>query len=173
MSSYLAASSASAYSMVSMVQHFGKLMGPGGSCVSLTFVASERVVPGYGGGMSSAKAQLESDTKVLDFNPSTSTPQCRLHLVISSESCRMETVRLLCLLCSCIARILSHASSFVSSGCALCSTTADSKARLSWASMRAHAHETRVRKVSAHAVPGHILLRFGEVGRKTKSAAQW
>jgi len=62
---YLAASSASAYSMVSMVNHFGKIMNPGGSCISLTFIASERVVPGYGGGMSSAKAQLESDTKTL------------------------------------------------------------------------------------------------------------
>jgi len=62
---YLAASSASAYSMVSMVSHFGPLMPDGGACVSLTYLASERVVPGYGGGMSSAKAQLESDTKVL------------------------------------------------------------------------------------------------------------
>lgn len=62
---YLAASSASAYSMVSMVSNFGPLMPPGGACLSLTYLASERVVPGYGGGMSSAKAQLESDTKVL------------------------------------------------------------------------------------------------------------
>merc|ERR1711966_340543 len=62
---YLAASSASAYSFVSMMQHFGPLMPPGGSALSLTFIASERVVPGYGGGMSSAKAQLESDTKTL------------------------------------------------------------------------------------------------------------
>jgi enoyl-[acyl-carrier protein] reductase I len=64
-SGYLAASSASAYSMVSMMQHFGPHMNKGGSAVSLTFIASERVVPGYGGGMSSAKAQLESDTKTL------------------------------------------------------------------------------------------------------------
>jgi len=62
---YLAASSASAYSMVSMVDHFGRIMEPGGSCLSISFVAAQRVVPGYGGGMSSAKAQLESDTKVL------------------------------------------------------------------------------------------------------------
>jgi enoyl-[acyl-carrier protein] reductase I len=33
--------------------------------VSLTYLASERVIPGYGGGMSSAKAALESDTRVL------------------------------------------------------------------------------------------------------------
>ena len=30
-------------------------------------LASERVIPGYGGGMSSAKAALESDTRVLAF----------------------------------------------------------------------------------------------------------
>jgi enoyl-[acyl-carrier protein] reductase I len=30
-------------------------------------MASERVVPGYGGGMSSAKAALESDTRVLAY----------------------------------------------------------------------------------------------------------
>jgi len=64
---YLAAMSSSAYSMVSLVQHFGPRMNPGGSLVSLTYIASERVVPGYGGGMSSAKAALESDTRTLAF----------------------------------------------------------------------------------------------------------
>ena len=39
----------------------------GGSVVSLTYMASEKVIPGYGGGMSSAKAALESDTRVLAF----------------------------------------------------------------------------------------------------------
>lgn len=64
-SGYLAASSASAYSLVSCVQRFGPIMNPGGSVLSLTFIAAECIVPGYGGGMSSAKAQLESDTRVL------------------------------------------------------------------------------------------------------------
>jgi enoyl-[acyl-carrier protein] reductase I len=64
---YLAAISASAYSLVSMVSRFGPLMLPGGSFVSLTYLASERVIPGYGGGMSSAKAALESDTRTLAF----------------------------------------------------------------------------------------------------------
>lgn len=64
---YLAASSASAYSLVSMVQRLGPLMRPGGSVCSLTYMASERAIPGYGGGMSSAKAALESDTRVLAF----------------------------------------------------------------------------------------------------------
>ena len=90
---YLAASSASAYSMVSLVQHFAPFMNDGGSVLSLTYFAcsprrslscacsprrsvspqvlsltyfaSEKVIPGYGGGMSSAKAQLESDTRTL------------------------------------------------------------------------------------------------------------
>ncbi len=64
---YLAAVSASAYSLVSMVQRLGPLLRPGGSVCSLTYMASERVIPGYGGGMSSAKAALESDTRVLAF----------------------------------------------------------------------------------------------------------
>jgi enoyl-[acyl-carrier protein] reductase I len=64
---YLAAVSASAYSMVSMVQRLGPLMREGGSMLSLTYMASERAIPGYGGGMSSAKAALESDTRTLAF----------------------------------------------------------------------------------------------------------
>ena len=64
---YLAAVSASAYSAVGMLQRLGPLMRPGGNFVSLTYMASERVIPGYGGGMSSAKAALESDTRTLAF----------------------------------------------------------------------------------------------------------
>jgi enoyl-[acyl-carrier protein] reductase I len=64
---YLSALSASAYSMVSLVRHLGPHVRRGGSFVSLSYMASERVVPGYGGGMSSAKAALESDTRVLAF----------------------------------------------------------------------------------------------------------
>lgn len=64
-SGYLAAVGASAYSFVSMVQRFGPLLRPDGSFLALTYLASERVVPGYGGGMSSAKAALESDVRVL------------------------------------------------------------------------------------------------------------
>jgi enoyl-[acyl-carrier protein] reductase I len=64
---YLGALSASAYSFVSMVQRFGPLLREGGSFLCLSYLASERVVPGYGGGMSSAKAALESDTRVLAY----------------------------------------------------------------------------------------------------------
>lgn len=62
---YLAAVSASAYSLISFVSHFGPLLNPEGSILSLTYIAAEKVIPGYGGGMSSAKAALESDTRVL------------------------------------------------------------------------------------------------------------
>jgi enoyl-[acyl-carrier protein] reductase I len=64
---YLSAVSVSAYSYASMVQKFGPLLRPGGSFLALTYLASERVIPGYGGGMSSAKAALESDTRVLAY----------------------------------------------------------------------------------------------------------
>jgi enoyl-[acyl-carrier protein] reductase I len=64
---YLAAISASSYSFVSLVQNFGPLMRPGGAFVNLSFLAGERVIPGYGGGMSSAKAALESDTRLLSY----------------------------------------------------------------------------------------------------------
>jgi enoyl-[acyl-carrier protein] reductase I len=64
---YLAAMSASAYSLVSMVSRLGPLMRKGGAFASLTYMASERVIAGYGGGMSSAKAALESDTRLLAF----------------------------------------------------------------------------------------------------------
>jgi enoyl-[acyl-carrier protein] reductase I len=66
-SGYLAAVSISAYSLTSMISRLGPLMRKGGSFLSLTYLASERVIPGYGGGMSSAKAALESDTRTLAF----------------------------------------------------------------------------------------------------------
>jgi enoyl-[acyl-carrier protein] reductase I len=64
---YLAALGVSAYSNVSLVRHLAPLMGAGGAFLSLTYMAGERVIPGYGGGMSSAKAALEADTRTLAF----------------------------------------------------------------------------------------------------------
>jgi enoyl-[acyl-carrier protein] reductase I len=64
---YLAAVSVSAYSNISLVRHLAPLMRPGGAFLSLTYMAGERVIPGYGGGMSSAKAALEADTRTLAF----------------------------------------------------------------------------------------------------------
>ena len=64
---YLSAIGASSYSFVALVQRFGPLLRSRGSFLCLSYMASERVVPGYGGGMSSAKAALESDTRVLAY----------------------------------------------------------------------------------------------------------
>jgi enoyl-[acyl-carrier protein] reductase I len=64
---YLTALGVSAYSLVSMVSRLAPIMRPGGSFVSLTYMAGERVIPGSGGGMSSAKAALESDTRTLAY----------------------------------------------------------------------------------------------------------
>jgi enoyl-[acyl-carrier protein] reductase I len=64
---YLAAVGVSAYSLTALIQRLGPLMRPDGAAVSLTYLAGERVIPGYGGGMSSAKAALESDTRTLAY----------------------------------------------------------------------------------------------------------
>ncbi|MFP3947559.1 MAG: enoyl-[acyl-carrier-protein] reductase [Longimicrobiales bacterium] len=64
---YLAAVGTSAYSLVSMVKRFGSLMASDGAVISLSYLAAERVIPGYGGGMSSAKAALEADTRTLAY----------------------------------------------------------------------------------------------------------
>ncbi|HZB28086.1 MAG TPA: enoyl-[acyl-carrier-protein] reductase, partial [Gemmatimonadales bacterium] len=64
---YLSAISVSAYSNVSLVRHLAPLMRGDGAFLSLTYMAGERVIPGYGGGMSSAKAALEADTRTLAF----------------------------------------------------------------------------------------------------------
>jgi enoyl-[acyl-carrier protein] reductase I len=64
---YLSALSVSAYSNISLVRHLAPVMRPGGAFLSLSYMAGERVIPGYGGGMSSAKAALEADTRTLAF----------------------------------------------------------------------------------------------------------
>jgi enoyl-[acyl-carrier protein] reductase I len=66
-SGYLTAVGVSAYSLVSLVARLAPHLRSGGAFLSLTYLASERVVPGYGGGMSSAKAALESDTRTLAY----------------------------------------------------------------------------------------------------------
>ncbi|CAF23876.1 MULTISPECIES: enoyl-[acyl-carrier-protein] reductase [Candidatus Protochlamydia] len=62
---YLAALSSSSYSFVSLLSHLGPYLNSQGSALTLTYLASEKIIPGYGGGMSSAKAALESDTRTL------------------------------------------------------------------------------------------------------------
>ena len=58
----------SSYSLISMVRaaapHMANRPG-GGSVVGLTYVAGERVVPHYGGGMGTCKAALQIDAKQL------------------------------------------------------------------------------------------------------------
>jgi enoyl-[acyl-carrier protein] reductase I len=66
-SGYLSAVGVSAYSNLAFIREFGALMRPDGCFLSLTYIAGERAIPGYGGGMSSAKAALESDTRTLAF----------------------------------------------------------------------------------------------------------
>jgi enoyl-[acyl-carrier protein] reductase I len=62
---YLEAVSISAYSNLAFIRELGPLMRPGGSFLSLSYIAGQRAIPGYGGGMSSAKAALEADTRTL------------------------------------------------------------------------------------------------------------
>jgi enoyl-[acyl-carrier protein] reductase I len=64
---YLEAVSVSAYSNIALVRELAPMLRPGGSFLSLTYMAGERVIPGYGGGMSSAKAALEADTRTLAY----------------------------------------------------------------------------------------------------------
>ncbi|MEB3237371.1 MAG: enoyl-[acyl-carrier-protein] reductase [Candidatus Sericytochromatia bacterium] len=65
---YLTALGVSAYSFVAMARAFGEHMPEGGALLTLSYLAAERAVPGYGGGMSSAKAALESDTRTLAWD---------------------------------------------------------------------------------------------------------
>jgi enoyl-[acyl-carrier protein] reductase I len=70
-SAYLTALSVSAYSLTALLRAAEPLMSdrPGGaSAVALTYLGGERVVPHYGGGMSSAKAALQIDAKQLAHN---------------------------------------------------------------------------------------------------------
>lgn len=68
---YWTALSISAYSLTGLVRAATPLMEnrPGGAAVvGLTYLGGERVVPHYGGGMSTAKAALEIDAKQLAHN---------------------------------------------------------------------------------------------------------
>ena len=65
---YLMAQSVSSYSLTALCRAAAPLMtGRGGYVVGLSYMASERAVPFYGGGMSSAKASLESDSRLLSW----------------------------------------------------------------------------------------------------------
>jgi enoyl-[acyl-carrier protein] reductase I len=68
---YLTALSVSAYSLTGLLHAAAPLMAnrPGGAAaLGLTYVGGDRVVPHYGGGMSTAKAALQIDCKQLAHN---------------------------------------------------------------------------------------------------------
>src|SRR3954469_15179489 len=67
---YLEALSISAYSLTALARATAPLMEKrgGGSIVGLSYLGGARVVPHYGGGMSTAKAALEIDAKQLAHN---------------------------------------------------------------------------------------------------------
>ena len=67
---YFEALGISAYSLTSLCRAAEPYMAPrgGGSVVGLTYLGGERVVPYYGGGMSTAKAALDIDAKQLASN---------------------------------------------------------------------------------------------------------
>jgi enoyl-[acyl-carrier protein] reductase I len=68
---YLNALSISAYSLTALLRAAQPLMADrpdGAAALGLTYIGGERVVPHYGGGMSTAKAALEIDAKQLAHN---------------------------------------------------------------------------------------------------------
>jgi enoyl-[acyl-carrier protein] reductase I len=70
-SAYLTALGVSAYSLTALLRAARPLMEgrPGGSAaLGLTYLGGDRVVPHYGGGMSTAKAALQIDAKQLASN---------------------------------------------------------------------------------------------------------
>ena len=62
--SFLMSMDISAYSLITIVRHAAPLMEQGGSVVTMTFQASERVFPGYNV-MGTAKAALENEVRQL------------------------------------------------------------------------------------------------------------
>jgi enoyl-[acyl-carrier protein] reductase I len=73
-SAYLTALSVSSYSLTALVRAALPLMEnrpEGASVVSLTYLGGDRVIPHYGGGMSTVKAALQIDTKQLAHNVGT------------------------------------------------------------------------------------------------------
>lgn len=64
---YLEAMSISSYSLVALSRSLLPIMNRRSSIVALSYLASERIVPQYGGGMASAKAALESDARMLSY----------------------------------------------------------------------------------------------------------
>jgi enoyl-[acyl-carrier protein] reductase I len=62
---YLTAMSVSSYSLIALSKALLPFMVSGTSIIALSYLAAERAVPFYGGGMASAKAALECDARML------------------------------------------------------------------------------------------------------------
>jgi len=80
-SAYLTALSISSYSLTALMRAFTPLMEgrPDPNAVALTYLGGDRVVPHYGGGMSTAKAALQIDAQQLASN--LGTKKIRVNLV--------------------------------------------------------------------------------------------
>lgn len=66
---YLTAMSVSSYSLVALCKNLLPLMQDrNASIMALSYIASQRAVPFYGGGMASAKAALECDVRMLSWS---------------------------------------------------------------------------------------------------------
>ena len=79
-SGYLAAMSASSYSFISLLAHFSPFLANGASALSLTYIASEKVIPGSGGGLCSATADFESDTRLLAWEMGRKWPEKQIRV---------------------------------------------------------------------------------------------
>jgi enoyl-[acyl-carrier protein] reductase I len=68
-SAYLLAQSISAYSLIALCRAaLPEMKDRRASVVGLTYLASTRMVPGYGGGMAAAKAALECDARAMAYH---------------------------------------------------------------------------------------------------------
>jgi enoyl-[acyl-carrier protein] reductase I len=77
---YLTALSVSAYSLTALLRSAEAMMeNRGASALGLTYMGGDRVVPHYGGGMSTAKAALQIDAKQLASN--LGTKKIRVNLI--------------------------------------------------------------------------------------------
>ena len=66
---YLTAMSTSSYSLIALARAAAPLMsGRNGHVVGLSYLAAQRAVPFYGGGMAAAKAALECDARMLAWH---------------------------------------------------------------------------------------------------------
>lgn len=68
---YLTALSVSSFSLTALLKAFQPMMEnrpDGASAIALSYIGGDRVVPHYGGGMTTAKAALQIDAKQLAFN---------------------------------------------------------------------------------------------------------